>query len=88
MHSVAGIIYSFNKHFHFGSRWKDYLESFGNEEQLGWLNTVLVWDREFIGFTNAQNNALNLGGQTAKRKNHWVPRSLRSISLSRSQVKI
>ena len=37
---------------------------FGNEEQLEWLNSVLVRNREYIAFTNTRKNSSDLEDQS------------------------
>lgn len=41
---------------------------FNNEEQLGWLNTVQVRNREFIAFTNTQISISDQEEQQARKR--------------------
>ncbi|KAJ5110876.1 hypothetical protein N7532_001411 [Penicillium argentinense] len=68
MQSVAGVPYSFDR------PWPTWFfigkivskTFFDNEEQLRWLNTVRVRNREFIAFTNAQKNVSNQAKQNTR----------------------
>ena len=57
MQSIAEIPYCFNKPWPFWFFIGKIVSKafFNNEEQLKWLNTVQVRNREFIAFTNSHN---------------------------------
>ncbi|KAJ5800867.1 uncharacterized protein N7518_002935 [Penicillium psychrosexuale] len=58
MQSVCGISYDFNKPWPFWFFIGKIMSKafYGNEQQLEWLNAVRVGTREFIAFTNTQDN--------------------------------